>query len=383
MRLIAILVFVFGLASAAWAGPDADLVEAAKTGDMAAVNAALKAGTSPDSTNERGATALMMAAAYNHPKIVNRLIEAGADTERTHSGSNNATALMFASSAADADMVKLLLAKGAKLDTRDKKGDPAINWAVYSGRPAIAQVLLDAGADTSLTGHGNAMQIALRRGHEGTLAVLVAKAGAPERGSGEIALEAAVLADDPLAVKALMEHGDANKARDWAGRPVLHAAARVNAVKAMQALMDGGAKVDMRDAVGQTALMVAARDGSAEAARLLVQAGADLNAKASPQALSLTPMHFAGIGGDPAIVALLAEAGADPDAKGREHGSPFIWAWSEGQVEAAMAIIKVGADPDAPVPFGGTPRSLLAGSDSEKAQAFAKALPATGEAAKK
>lgn len=376
MRLITIFMLVFGMASVAWASPDTDLVDAAKSGDMAAVDAALAAGASPDAAIERGATALMMAAAYNRPEVVKKLIAAGADVERSHPNRNDATALMFASSAADANMVRLLLKHGAKVDTRDKKGDPAINWAVYSGRPAIVQVLLDANADTSLTGHGNAMQIALRRGNEGTLAVLIAKEQAPERDSGEIALEAAVLADDAVAVKALAEHVNVEAAQDWAGRPVLHAAARANAAKALQALLDAGAEVDGRDAVGQTALMVAARQKSSEAAGMLLQAGAEVNAHADAHALNLTPMHYAGIGGDADIVAMLAKAGAKPDAKGREKGTPFSWAWGEGQVDAAIAIIKAGADPDAEVPYGGTPRSLMAGSGSETAKAFAESLPA-------
>lgn len=376
MRLITIFMLVFGMASVAWATPDTDLVDAAKSGDMAAVQSALAAGADVNATNERGATPLMMAAAYGHAEIAKKLIAAGADLEKRHVGTLDATALMFAASSPDPAMVQLLLASGADVNTRDKMGDPAINWAVYYGYAATVQALLDADADTSLTGHGNAMQIALRRGNEGTLAVLMAKEGASERNSGEIALEAAVLADDDAAVKALAEHVNVKAAQGWAGRPALHAAARANAAKAMQALLDAGAEMDVRDAVGQTALMVAARDGSADAVKTLIAAGADVNARANPEALSLTPMHYAGIGGDAAIVAMLAEAGAKPDAKGREKGTPFSWAWGEGQVDAAIAIIKAGADPDAELPYGGTPRSRMTDSGSEEAKAFAKSLPA-------
>ncbi|HLX87717.1 MAG TPA: ankyrin repeat domain-containing protein, partial [Acidimicrobiales bacterium] len=57
----------------------------------------------------------------------------------------------------------------------------------------------------------------------------------------------------------------------------------------------------------------------------------------------------------PAVVRLLVEAGADPDAHKGEDETPLHWAASSDDVHVAAALIDAGADVDAPNGSIGTP----------------------------
>jgi ankyrin repeat protein len=311
--LVAVLALVLGLSGLAKAQIDEPVMEALRAGDAAALAEAFAA---------------------------------GADPEARFADGLEATTLMYAASNPDPALVRAVLAAGAAVDTPDAMGDPAINWAAYYGHAAVVAVLVEAGASTQLTGHGNALEIAMRRGHAPTLAVLADAAGtAPARPARESALEAAILAGDEAAFATLLDLVDAASARDWAGRPLLQSAAREGRADMITALIAAGADVDATDAIGFTALFEAARDGQLEAVDALLAAGADVDHHSHARGLSLTPLHLAAIGGDAAIVTRLAEAGADLDVQGATGATPLYWAAFENRHDAVVALLDAGADP--------------------------------------
>lgn len=284
-------------------------------------------------------------------------LAAGADPNARQDEGLNATVLMLAASNPDPAMVDLLLAAGAEVNTPDLMGDPAINWAAYYGHDRVVARLLDAGADIDLVGHGNALQIVMRRGHDAAIAELLDHTGQlPDRSARERALEAALMAGDVAAIERLVVGMDLAGARDWAGRPVLQAAARADRAESLAALIAAGADVDATDAIGFTALFEAARDGQASAVAALIELGADVSHVSDDTSLSLTPVHLAAIGGNPACVEALLAAGADPDVYGKTGATPLLWAAFEGQRESVRALIEGGADPFLATPDGTTVR---------------------------
>jgi ankyrin repeat protein len=93
--------------------------------------------------------ALALAAQSGHADIVGALSDAGEDPNRfnppgTHS---HAQPLHQAVAAGHLEVVKLLIARGAKLDTKDTtfKSTP-LGWAEYCGQPEIASYLRAQGA---------------------------------------------------------------------------------------------------------------------------------------------------------------------------------------------------------------------------------------------
>jgi ankyrin repeat protein len=272
-------------------------------------------------------------------------LENGADPNRRQDGGLAATPLMWATGMDNPRLVAVLLEAGADVNTVDAMGDPAINWAAYYGHVGAIELLLEAGADTFLTGHGNAVEIVMRRGHQEALRVLLQHRGSlPNRSGIEVALEDALTSGDMDTLSALAGDMDINNARDFAGRPVIQSAARAGAADAIAWLASQDYDIDATDAIGFTALFEAARDGQSAAVAALIAAGADVNHLSDANALSLTTLHLAAIGGDVESVRLLLDAGADPDAQGRLGGTALMWAAFEGSREAAQLLIERGAN---------------------------------------
>ncbi len=277
--------------------------------------------------------------------LITALLTDGADLEATLVDYHGATALMLAAERDLADLAGRLLQAGAKPNTRDQNGDTALNWAAYYGHFATARVLLDGGADPRISGHGNALQIAMRRGHEEMVQVLSVAMGvrtAPNRHDTMVMV--AVFTDDADAVQQAISDGGDPDAHDGLGRPVLHGAARIGNLKALEALLSRGATVDAPDPIGFTALMVAAREGRLWAAMALLDAGADVHRTAPARGNGLTPLHLAAIGGDPGIVQLFADGGADLDARDTDGVVPMLWALAENNLECVILLIELGAE---------------------------------------
>lgn len=105
------------------------------------------AATSPAQTNDSGAQ-LREAATRGDLAQVKALLDAGTDVNAaTEYG---ATALSYAADKGHAEVVKLLLSRGAKVDVTDTfyNSTPAA-WAGYNGHGEILLLLAEAGADTS------------------------------------------------------------------------------------------------------------------------------------------------------------------------------------------------------------------------------------------
>jgi uncharacterized protein len=101
-----------------------------------------------------GKGVIVYAAARGAAAIVEKLIDAGVDPNARYHA--DLTALMWAAGHADnvaeeagAQTVKLLIARGARLDFVDDRGRNALMIAAGRGHAAIEQTLLAAGADRS------------------------------------------------------------------------------------------------------------------------------------------------------------------------------------------------------------------------------------------
>ena len=109
----------------------------------------------PDTVDATGKGVILYAAARGSAPIVEMLLDAGIDPNARYRA--DLTALMWAAghpdnTPVDAALrtVKLLLSSGAKVDLVDDRGRDALMIAAGLGHAAIAQALLDAGADRTL-----------------------------------------------------------------------------------------------------------------------------------------------------------------------------------------------------------------------------------------
>ena len=178
LRFVIYLIVALGVS---WARADAyvDYFRAIERDDAGTVTALLKRGFDPNSRNEQGQvglylalrgdsvktlqalwaqpqldvdavnavgeTPLMMAALRGNVEWSRKLIERGARIHR-----DGWTPLHYAACAPDADVLRLLLDKGAPIDSRSPTGDTPLMMAARYGNETSVNFLIAQGADLKL-----------------------------------------------------------------------------------------------------------------------------------------------------------------------------------------------------------------------------------------
>ncbi|MGO9399574.1 MAG: ankyrin repeat domain-containing protein [Xanthobacteraceae bacterium] len=132
------------------------LIAAAFRGNDRIVETLLAHGADPNVRDSTGKTAMVYAAARGFDDIVRRLLDAGVDANAR--AGNELTALMWAAghdegvgAAALDRVIDLLLAHGAALDAADNRGRTALMIAASLGDAPTAALLLQRGADRTLS----------------------------------------------------------------------------------------------------------------------------------------------------------------------------------------------------------------------------------------
>jgi uncharacterized protein len=271
----------------------------------------------------------------------------------------------------DAQTVRALLAEGADANEFGTYATAALHWMIRVQDFDTAQRLLLAGADPNLaTGHG------VRPLH--------------------LAIENA---DLPI-VELLLDAGADPRRRDAANESALFVAARSGTPEIARALLERGANVDEREPhFQQTPLMVAVRADNAGIAALLIGRGANVNAQSvageepawrlphqnagsrgvgiirggwpergqrAPVPGAKTPLLYATRQGDPELVRLLVDAGADLELADADGVTPLLNAiinaslasrrpGGTGHFEVARYLIEQGADVNVADWYGQTP----------------------------
>jgi ankyrin repeat protein len=308
--LVAVIAVSWISAGPAGAG-QSPLLEAVRRNDVASVQRLLNAGGDVRSADDTGTTALMYAALYAGPEVIQAMVARGAGVNTAnHAG---ATALMYAVwSPAN---VKALLTCGADVHARAKNGGTALLAAARQGRSASMTILLAAGADPKSTAADRlALLDAVYARRDLEVRRVVHAAGVP------LANAAALMA--PVLVA--NDHDPATIAR----------------------LLDAGVPADRELGLITFSLpvsFIASHDGAVETLRLFLDRGLNPNAVG---AHGITPLMLAAAGERPGAlktVELLLEAGADPAARDESGRTALDWALTRGETAAAQRLRAVGA----------------------------------------
>lgn len=128
-------------------GPDGTpvLATAAREGSEKVVDVLLAAGAKVDQANSYGDTALKLAALQGRMSIAKKLRARGAQVETP-----GWTPLIYAATGGHDEMVRYLLAEGAKIDAVSPNGTTALMMAVREEKFSTAQLLIARGANVNL-----------------------------------------------------------------------------------------------------------------------------------------------------------------------------------------------------------------------------------------
>ena len=205
---------------------------AIQEGCDAGVDILLAAGADPNQAAETdhsfGSTPLNWAAFGSRLEMVRSLLAYGADP-RMRSGRSEITALFGAAGSGDPEIVRILLAEGLKASERDLSGLTPLHYGAEY--PEIARILLESGADVNTGSQGGATPLMWlsSRGEsdrvnvdESLRTLLAAGADLHARSSsGVTPLISAVLSDDPVVVRALLQAGAVVNDRDYSSQTPL------------------------------------------------------------------------------------------------------------------------------------------------------------------
>jgi ankyrin repeat protein len=282
-----------------------------------------------------GLTALLDA----HPDLVDTV------------GTNGNDLLGMAGATCDERLVSLLLERRADVAHANVHGWTALHQAAYSDLPAMARMLLDAGAPADVAARGSGgtpLVVALFWGNRATAELLAEHGVHPRNLRTAAGLGRLELADEPGSGRGFYRpHGGFP---DWtpsdepqeALDEALSWAARNDRAETLDALVSRGADLTA-DVYRGTALAWAAACGRLDSIRRLVELGADPNQRTTfggpEHGDKTTPLHLAAQAGRLDAIRALLELGADPTAKDDIHGgTPAGWAEFGGRREAVELL---------------------------------------------
>lgn len=363
--------------------PSARLVAAARLGRIEEALAALDAGADPhqipgpDERDQR--TLAMLAAIMPDTRLLRRLIAAGVDINRSHSGLTPLLAATRDSLRGRPDSVMTLLANGADPRAADGEGRSPLHFAALVAEPDVAALLLDAGAPIdALNRDGySALGVACGCGNWRIARFLLERKARPEPPGGQPALLAASSGeDDPTGVLLLLRYKAKVDARGRLGRTALLSAALAGNAAVVGELLAAGASPDLTDEHGIPPLLEAARAGANGVLEKLT--GCKLSLAATDvHGRSALIMACQSPRADAETVALLRAMGVDPTLRAADGRSALECAVAQARWPLVAVL-----DPGYPLPGaledladGGSSDSLVAAVDQDP-RPFAERLRA-------
>jgi ankyrin repeat protein len=263
--------------------------------------------------------------------------------------------------------VRLLLASGADPHQANDRGWTPLHQAGYRNDPAMAALLLEAGARIDAEAHGSGgtpLVIALFWGHR-EAAERLAEAGIVPRnlrvaaglGLSEF-VDECFASDEQLTAAAKASRGfyrphsgfptwrpsdDPQEVLDEA----LVWAAKSDRTEVMPRLVERGARVNA-DPYRGTPLIWAATKGRIAAARWLIEHGAEVNQRATfggpSHGKGVTALHLAAQSGQLAMVKFLLDRGAEPTIRDELYGGTAL-GWAEhGEAMDVVAYLKAARE---------------------------------------
>jgi len=269
------------------------------------------------------------------------------------------------------EVAKVLIDGQANLEQRMSGGDTPLHQAAWQGHLPLLQLLMDRGASVfALKDDGDTgLALAAFRGHldasRELLRRMIGDGTADESFWNRICnyfgcgpLHTAASSGSPEVVRLLLEANAPTSDRNDVEDTVLHRAIHSGSEESVSLLLDNRARLEaVRASDEQTPLQLALLEGYTRMSKFLIEKRASLD---HTRADGMKAIHvgvlreasFSPRAGEGSVIALLAEARADPQARSRTGLTPLSLVLSPGlnaphRTTALRAIIDIKADLDA------------------------------------
>jgi ankyrin repeat protein len=325
------------------------------SGDQASANAYSKQIPESMQSDRKGIAVLKYSCEGSHLSVQEemdavKLLEESPGNHDSTGGQN----LRWAAFQGHISVVRLMLYRGAPLESGNFDGGTALNLAAGGGHPEIVELLIKKGANVNnnfpkkppihnaiLTDAAECVRLLLDNG-----AKLEGEEGEVESDFSTV-MSAAYHGSDRC-LKLLLEAGARadvwNKAHH---RSALMYAAREEKVHATQMLLKAGAMVNSIDKEGQSPLVFAVDSRNLEIVRLLLDHGASPDPPRDAPKFAPTALAIAARIEDLKIAKMLLAKGADPNRLGRSGLGPLVPAAEQQNSPAAVRLLlDHGANPN-------------------------------------
>jgi ankyrin len=336
---------------------------AARRGDLELCKLLIDKGLDVNAKNEDDETPLLIAARINSEDLLDLLLAHGANVETNDK--SDRTPLHYAALNGNLAMTKLFLSKGLKADVKDQNSFTPLHFASLANAPDVAATLVQSGADVNAkTGHQTGLLSQMLKvmasrlpvagmfvSKESLISDLIDMANEVDL----TPLHCACKAGSTDVAKLLLQNKAEVDAKSTLGDTPLHIAAKQRNLALIQLLLASNASIGLKNKEDNTPFGILFLQGGVESIRWLcefVRSHPDLipglvkdecpllhfAAYVGDQALAkmaieqkadvnqvekLTPLQFAIIGGNQAMVDLLLASKADL-AKKSSNGSTCL-----------------------------------------------------------
>ncbi|KAI0849090.1 ankyrin repeat-containing domain protein [Daldinia vernicosa] len=264
-----------------------------------------------EAQDSKGRTPLIYAVIHKHETIIKLLVGKGANIE-TRGDEYKRTPLLWAVFMGLQDIAMFLIEKGADLHARDFKNNTALHFSVRSGLQVITRALLERGADANVMDSSGytPLMMAANKCNKTEVQLLLNKGADINVATelGEAPLTTVIRKGREDIAQLLLEHGANIKAQDMSGYTALHIASLHEYGNVFQLLLQHGASVEDLSFSRRTPLHLAVQEGHEGIARLLLENGANIEARDD---IGMTALHLAVFNQHESLVRLLLDHGSN------------------------------------------------------------------------
>jgi len=274
---------------------------------------------------------IMVASFFGLERVVRVLIED--PTSLDSRSSQGATALQWAVWQDEKSIVQILHTAGADLNARDEEHNTSLHVAALKGHSVLLDQLLDLGIaidKQNKTGH-TALHIAAANGHN-LIVISLLNRGADtliydiqRRNVLHHAIDNQRLSIDIETIRLLLEHSVVSEEADINNMTPLHLAVKCNQGDVVSLLLDHGVSIDLP--IERKFWSGRMEDGHIYYS---LQHPAVQDFRLNPLFAGYNPLHAAALFGKAAMVHLLLDRGANPNAHGEHGETPLHLALTAG-----------------------------------------------------